>query len=87
MNFFIKNTEYNSAYQATFKNINDLKDFLQPVKDKMESPETGIYCILGWILVILTGVMIVAFLYRCFRALMGKEILIAEGLDRIWYKG
>ena len=56
----------------------DIKEMLQTIKGKLETAHDQAYYILGWILVILVSIVLVAFLYRGFRALLGKEIITRQ---------
>ena len=53
----------------------DVKELLQTLKEKLVTAHDQAYYIMGWVLVIFTGIVLVAFLYRLFMALLGKEII------------
>jgi hypothetical protein len=56
----------------------DFKEILQTLKEKLQTAHDQAYYIMGWVLVILVSIILVAFLYRCFSALLGKEIITRQ---------
>ena len=54
---------------------NNFRDILEAIKQKLESVHNKFLAGLGWLLIILCGLVIIAFLYRCFKTVLGRDTL------------
>ena len=54
---------------------NDIRGILKWVRNKLELLEKRLCLVLSWVLVFLCSLLIMAFLYTCFEAVLGKTNL------------